>query len=84
MGLGFLGEGAIRIKAKGEESMKILMRLEFNGAANALEVNKTENGMTYIGIYRVAHPDWSGWELQEGFYGLMQDIVLIGLLISQI
>ena len=25
-----------------------------------------------------------GWEMQEGVYGLMQDVVLIGLLISQI
>lgn len=51
--------------AKFEDSMKILMKLEFNGAYNALEINNTENGVTYMGIYRVAHPDWSGWKIVD-------------------
>lgn len=51
--------------AKFEDSMKILMGLEFNGAYNALEINKTENDVTYMGIYRVAHPEWSGWAIVD-------------------
>lgn len=49
--------------AKFENSMKILLELEFNSPDNALEWNKTENGYTYMGIYEVAHPTWSGWDI---------------------
>lgn len=59
--------------AKFNDSMKILMQLEFNGAGNALEINPTENGYTYMGIYRVAHPEWDGWKTIDAVvsqYGL--------------
>jgi lysozyme family protein len=49
--------------AKFENSMKILMKLEFSSEIDALEKNKTEDGYTYMGIYQKAHPEWSGWDL---------------------
>lgn len=48
--------------AKFEDSMNILMGLEFNSPSNALEVNDTENGYTYMGIYQGANPSWKGWD----------------------
>lgn len=51
--------------AKFEDSMNILMGLEFSSASNALEVNPTEEGYTYMGIYQTANPSWSGWDIVE-------------------
>lgn len=38
-----------------------LMSLEFNNPKNALHKNPTENGLTFMGIYEAAHPNWQGW-----------------------
>lgn len=38
-----------------------LMSLEFNSPKDALHKNKNENGLTFMGIYEVAHPNWQGW-----------------------
>lgn len=51
--------------AKLEDSMKILMELEFNSPKNALHKNKTESDYTFMGIYRKYHPNWKGWELVD-------------------
>lgn len=45
------------------KSMQILMRLEFNNPSLALHKNETEAGLTFMGIYECAHPDFKGWEL---------------------
>ncbi|CUU81854.1 Predicted Peptidoglycan domain [Campylobacter hyointestinalis subsp. hyointestinalis] len=42
-------------------SMELLKSLEFSSPANCLHKNSTENDITYFGIYRTAHPNWSGW-----------------------
>ena len=39
-----------------------LMSLEFNSPENALHKNPNEKGLTFMGIYEVAHPNWQGWE----------------------
>ena len=50
--------------AKIDESLKIVMWLEYsNKVSKALEVNETETGMTYKGIYQTAHPKWEGWDV---------------------
>ena len=49
--------------AKIEDSLKILMRLEFNNSSNALHQNPTEPVYTYMGIYQKAHPKWEGWRI---------------------
>ena len=38
-----------------------LMSLEFNAPKNALHKNPTENGLTFMGIYEAANPNWQGW-----------------------
>ena len=38
-----------------------LMSLEFNSPEKALHKNPTENGLTFMGIYEAAHPNWQGW-----------------------
>ena len=48
--------------AKFEDSMSILMDLEFSSPYNALEWLKTEDGYTYMGIYSVAHPSLDLWD----------------------
>ena len=56
-------------------SYEILLRLEFNSPASALHKNKSESGLTFMGIYESANPAWSGWarvksELNRlGYYG---------------
>ena len=44
-----------------EDSMKLLLDLEFSSENDALEWNKTEDGYTFMGIYEIANPDWKGW-----------------------
>jgi len=53
--------------AKFEDSMNVLMGLEFSSASNALEVNPTEEGYTYMGIYQTANPSWGGWDIINQF-----------------
>ena len=40
----------------------IMLKLEFNSPGNALHVNKTETGYTFMGIYQKAHPHLSMWK----------------------
>jgi len=58
------------------ESMKILMELEFSNPKNALHKNKTENGYTYMGIYQTAHPNWSGWLIVSDFMKKYKEIAI--------
>jgi len=44
-----------------KRSMQILRDLEFSKPGKCLHRNKTENGLTYWGIYEGAHPDWKEW-----------------------
>ncbi|EAU00340.1 glycosyl hydrolase 108 family protein [Campylobacter curvus] len=44
-----------------KRSMQILRDLEFSKPGKCLHKNKTENGLTYWGIYEGAHPDWKEW-----------------------
>lgn len=45
------------------KALQILYKAEFSSPSNALEINKTENGYTFMGIYQGAHPTWSGWSI---------------------
>ena len=45
------------------KSMQILMRLEFNNPSLALHKNETEAGLTFMGIYECAYPDFKGWDI---------------------
>lgn len=46
------------------QSLKILWTLEFNNnPKKAMEINDTETGWTYKGIYQSAHPTWEGWKI---------------------
>lgn len=38
-----------------------LMSLEFNNPKNALHKNPNEKGLTFMGIYEAANPNWQGW-----------------------
>ena len=44
------------------QTFNLLMSLEFSRPENALHKNPTENGLTFMGIYEVANPSWSGWK----------------------
>ena len=70
-----------------KEAYEILKRLEFSNPSNALHKNKTEEGLTWMGIYEKANPGWIGWEkirptlraagsMEEASVVLYKDIVL--------
>tara|TARA_R110000851_G_scaffold333075_2_gene511025 strand:+ start:5335 stop:5901 length:567 start_codon:yes stop_codon:yes gene_type:complete len=52
----------MRRDRKFNNAFSILTNLEFSSSSNALHKNKGENGLTFMGIYQVAHPDWVGWD----------------------
>ena len=45
-----------------DKAFDILLSLEFNNPSNALHKNPNEDGLTFMGIYEAAHPNWVGWE----------------------
>lgn len=49
--------------AKFENSMSVLLKLEYDNPSDALEWNKTEDGYTYMGIYEPYNKSWSGWQI---------------------
>ncbi len=46
-------------------SFELLMSLEHRSSSTALHKNKTESNITFMGIYRTAHPSWSGWSIVD-------------------
>lgn len=69
------------------------MSLEFSRPENALHKNPTENGLTFMGIYEVANPSWSGWkqiktainaygDLKKASVALYNDDALVNLVAS--
>lgn len=50
-----------------EVSYDNMLSLEFNSPTNALHYNKGESGHTFMGIYEVAHPSWSGWDKVKAY-----------------
>lgn len=54
------------------EAFNAVMELE---GGFTLHKNKTESDVTYAGIYRVAHPSWSGWSAIDK--GLTPDTDLV-------
>ena len=70
-----------------------LMNLEFSRPENALHKNPTENGLTFMGIYETAHPNWQGWgqvraaintygDIKKASVALYNDEALVGLVAS--
>lgn len=55
------------------KAFNILMKLEFNSPKNALHKNKGENGLTFMGIYQVAHPDLKIWEIISQTIAMLYD-----------
>lgn len=43
-------------------SYKNMLNLEFDAPKNALHRNKSENGLTFMGIYESANPEFCGWQ----------------------
>lgn len=43
------------------KAFNLIMSLEFNSPKNALHKNPNEKGLTFMGIYEAAHPNWQGW-----------------------
>ncbi|MGP1485643.1 MAG: hypothetical protein ACTTJC_06125 [Campylobacter sp.] len=60
--------------AQFDVSYNILKSLEFSGALNALHKNKTESGLTWMGIYEKAHPNWQGWSKIKSELNSQNDI----------
>ena len=56
------------------KSYEKMLNLEFSGGTNALHKNKTESGLTWMGIYEKAHPNWQGWEKIKQILNQTNDI----------
>lgn len=50
------------------------MRLEFGSSSDVLHKNKTEQGLTFMGIYQGAHPSWNGWNIVKNAISVNTDI----------
>lgn len=48
-----------------DKSFKKVLMMEFSDKKNALHKNQGENGLTYMGIYQSAYPNWIGWSQIE-------------------
>lgn len=70
-----------------------LMSLEFNSPKDALHKNPNEKGLTFMGIYEAAHPNWQGWgqvraainaygDLKKASIALYNDDALVNLVAS--
>lgn len=56
------------------EAFEILMSLEFREPSDALHINPTEEGLTFMGIYEKAHPYWIGWRKIKGVLREVRDL----------
>ena len=75
------------------QAFNLLMSLEFSRPKKALHKNPTENGLTFMGIYEAAHPNWQGWgqvraainaygDLEKASVVLYNDDTLVNLVAS--
>ena len=56
-------------------SMELLKQVEHSGRTDKLlHKNKGENGLTFYGIYEVAHPNWKGWDIVKRYLDFTPDI----------
>lgn len=69
------------------------MSLEFSRPEKALHKNPNEKGLTFMGIYEAAHPNWQGWgqvraainaygDLKKASVALYNDDALVNLVAS--
>ena len=75
------------------QAFNLLMSLEFSRPENALHKNPTENGLTFMGVYETANPNWQGWgqvraainaygDLKKASIALYNDDALVNLVAS--
>ena len=75
------------------QAFNLLMSLEFSRPENALHKNPTENGLTFMGVYETANPNWQGWgqvraainaygDLKKASVALYNDDALVNLVAS--
>ncbi|MGG7074647.1 glycosyl hydrolase 108 family protein, partial [Campylobacter sp. 9BO] len=56
------------------KSYELMLGFEFNNPKNALHKNPTEKGLTFMGIYEMAHPSWAGWLIVKQMLRKLSDI----------
>ena len=59
--------------AKIEDALDLVFKLEFSSPKDALEVNATENGFTFMGVYQAANPNWPGWPIVQEAVDRLKD-----------
>lgn len=75
------------------QAFNLLMSLEFSRPEKALHKNPNEKGLTFMGIYEAAHPNWQGWgqvraainaygDLKKASVALYNDDALVNLVAS--
>lgn len=63
--------------------INVLYKAEFSSPDDALEINETENGYTFMGIYQEENPDWAGWDIVNQMMKQYGDIKTVSRLLYQ-
>ena len=65
--------------------IEMIKDVEFSSDnSQLLHKNKTENGLTYFGIYESAHPNWKGWKIIKGYLDLEPDLKKCSLILANV
>lgn len=65
--------------------IEMIKDVEFsNDNSQLLHKNKTENGLTYFGIYESAHSNWKGWKIIKGYLDLEPDLKKCSLILANV
>ena len=59
--------------AQFEKAINKVYKLEFSDPFNALHKNKNESDMTFMGIYRTAHPTWIVWSIVDKYTAMFDN-----------
>ncbi|CAD7288193.1 putative peptidoglycan-binding domain-containing protein [Campylobacter suis] len=62
---------------------KLMLGFEFENPSTALHKNSTENGLTFMGIYEIAHPGWAGWLIIKDTLRMLGDIKKASIALHQ-
>ena len=68
-----------------EKSMELYKQVEHkNRPDKLLHKNEGEHGLTFFGIYEVAHPNWKGWPIIKRYLANTPDIEKCSIILSNV
>ena len=67
-----------------EKSMLLLKQVEHKTVNKLLHKNEGEHGLTFFGIYEVAHPNWKGWNIIKRYLANTPDIEQCSVILANV